>query len=104
MLRPEVERHETHPILALKHLTAAQIVDGLRVQLDAFWRNEWPFDQQVENNDALSWWESLRCHTHARVLAVCTVSCLFFRISLNTVTANLASRHQTLLNSGQLNA
>jgi hypothetical protein len=71
MLRPEVERHETHPILALKQLTAAEIVDGLRVQLDAFWQNEWPFDQQVENNNPLSWWESLRYHSHARVLAVC---------------------------------
>jgi hypothetical protein len=70
MLRPEVERHETHPIPALKQLTAAQIVDGLRVQLDAFWLNEWPFDQQLENDDPLSWWESLRHHCHARVLAV----------------------------------
>ena len=46
LLRPEVERHETHPIPALKQApTSSQIVDGLRHQLDAYWHNEWPFDQ-----------------------------------------------------------
>jgi hypothetical protein len=70
MLRPEVERHEIRPIPALQQLTPAQIVDGLRRQLDAYWRNEWPFDQQVENHDPLAWWESLRYHSHARVLSV----------------------------------
>ena len=71
LLRPEVDRHETHPIPALMQLTTAQIVDGLRHQIDAYWRGEWPFDQKVENNDPLAWWTSLCHHPHARVLAVC---------------------------------
>jgi hypothetical protein len=70
MLRPEVQHHETHPITALQQLTPAQIVDGLRRQFDAYWRNEWPFDQHVENHDPLAWWESFRHHSHARVLSV----------------------------------
>ena len=70
LLRPEVERHETHPIPALKQLTSSQIVDGLRHQLDAYWHNEWPFDQQVDDNNPLNWWESLQYHRHASVLAV----------------------------------
>jgi len=70
MLRPEVDRHETKQIPTLKGLTSAEIVDGLRRQLDTFWRAEWPFDQQVNDHDPLAWWESLRYHTHARILAV----------------------------------
>jgi hypothetical protein len=104
MLRPEVERHETCPILALKQLAAAEIVDGLRVQLDAFWWNEWPFDQQVENNDPLSWWESLRYHSHARVLAVCGILFVFLDIFSTLSCVTLASSHQTLFNLSKLNA
>ena len=70
LLRPEVERHETHPIPALKQLTPAQIVEGLRHQFDGYWRGEWPFDQQVEDNNPLAWWASLCHHPHTRVLAV----------------------------------
>ena len=66
LLCPEVERHIARPIPALKQLTPAQIVDGLKNQL-----NGWPFDLQVENNNLLVWWESLHRHPHAKVLAVC---------------------------------
>jgi hypothetical protein len=41
-----------------------------RQQLLAFARQEWPFTDPIPHDDALSWWESLRQHPHARVLAV----------------------------------
>jgi hypothetical protein len=70
LLRPEVERHNTQLIENLKQLTQAQIVNGLRNQLHAYWCGEWPFDQQVKDGDPLKWWISLIPHPHARVLAV----------------------------------
>ena len=35
-------------------LSHAQIVDGLRTRLEAYWRDEWPFNQLVKDNDPLS--------------------------------------------------
>jgi hypothetical protein len=57
---------------ALKDLSPVQIVDDLRHQLDAYWRNEWPFNQPVKDNDPLAWWKALEDHPYARVLAVRT--------------------------------
>ena len=51
-------------------LSRAQIVDGLRTQLEAYWRDEWPFNQPVKDNDPLSWWKTLAEHPYAQVLAV----------------------------------
>jgi hypothetical protein len=35
-------------------LTSVQIIDGLRHQLNAYWCNEWLFDQQVNDNNPLT--------------------------------------------------
>ena len=47
-----------------------RLLDGLRTQLEAYWRDEWPFNQPVKDNDPLSWWKTLAEHPYARVLAV----------------------------------
>jgi hypothetical protein len=74
MLREILNYRQTHPDdladPALKDLSPAQMVDGLKNQLGAFWHNEWPFNQPVNNGNPLAWWEALRYHPHARVLAV----------------------------------
>jgi hypothetical protein len=54
-----------------KDLSCAQVVDDLRRQLEAYWRNEWPFNQQVTDNDPLAWWKSIKLHPYVQVLAVC---------------------------------
>jgi hypothetical protein len=47
-----------------------KVVSEFRRQLLAFARQEWPFIDPIPHGDALSWWESLGQHPHARVLAV----------------------------------
>ena len=75
MLRVKLERRLSHPdepVHAIfKLLSPAQIVDELRHQLEAFWRGEWPFDQQasVKDGNSLGWWEAFSDHPHAHVLA-----------------------------------
>jgi hypothetical protein len=51
-------------------LGPSKVVSEFRQQLLAFARQEWPFMDPVSDGDALSWWESLAQHPHARVLAV----------------------------------
>lgn len=51
-------------------LGPTKVVSEFRKQLLAFARQEWPFTDSIRDGDALSWWESLRQHPHARVLAV----------------------------------
>jgi len=55
---------------AFKNLSCALVVANLRSQLEAFWWNEWLFDQQVEGNDPLAWWRGLEENRSAQVLAV----------------------------------
>ncbi|KAG0700235.1 ribonuclease H-like domain-containing protein, partial [Suillus ampliporus] len=76
MLCKKLDRHQMHPEDSfeplLKDLSQAQVVDGLRHQLEAFWRNEWPFNEPVKDGNPLGWWEALRHHSQAQVLAVRT--------------------------------
>ena len=101
MLRAELDSSKSHskdqgpPIL--HELSPAQVVDELRHQLDAFWRSEWPFNNQtVQNDHSLGWWESLRDHPHARILAV---SAIFFSAhALSHLETLIAPCHQDFLN------
>ena len=56
---------------SFKDLSHVQVDDDLRTQLEAYWRNKWPFNQQVKDNDPLAWWKSLKLHPCVQVLAVC---------------------------------
>ena len=74
LLRKKLAHHQTHPDDPIeplfKELSPSEVVDSLRHQLEAFWRNEWPFKEPVKDGDPLGWWETLRNHPHAQVLAV----------------------------------
>ena len=54
----------------VKQLGPNRVVSEFRQQLLAFARREWPFTDPISQGDTLTWWESLRQHPHARVLAV----------------------------------
>jgi cytochrome b len=95
-LQKDLAHYVANPKSALatsifKVLSAADIVSGLRHQIEAFWRDEWPFDQQVKDGNPLAWWESLQDHPHDRVLAV---SFAFFLVNfvLSTIIPT-APRH-----------
>jgi len=74
MLLKALKRHESHPddrvAPIFKELNPSQVVDGMKNQLDAYWRGEWPFDQPIENSDPLAWWKALEKPLHSRILAV----------------------------------
>ena len=60
-----------HPIF--REMDAAQIVDDLSHQMEAYWRNEYPFNIPVKDGNPLAWWKSLSEHVHGHVLSVCKV-------------------------------
>jgi len=74
MLLKALKRHESHPddrvAPIFRELNPSQIVEGMKNQLDAYWRGEWPFDQPIEDSDPLAWWKALEKPPHSRVLAV----------------------------------
>ena len=81
LLRNEIEYRETHPDHPwpppLISLQPADIVDELRIQLEAYWRGEWPFTSIEDSNTVevhpLEWWQERSDWHGARVLAVCTI-------------------------------
>jgi hypothetical protein len=74
LLHKKLAHHQMHPNDPIeplfKELSPSEVVDGLRHQLEAFWRNELPFKEPVKDRDPLGWWEALQKHPHAQVLAV----------------------------------
>jgi hypothetical protein len=101
-----LERHVANPDEVkggiFEQTTQAQTVADLRHQLEAYWRNEYPFNNvTVKKGDPLAWWQSFRNHPNAQVLAVCTASSIFGMLLMLT---SPASRYQAILNFDQLNA
>jgi hypothetical protein len=81
MLRTMVERAQARlstnqqqiedPISQLlRDIGPTGIVDEFKRQLEAYWRNEWPFNTPLRDGNTLAWWKVLLPHPHARVLAV----------------------------------
>lgn len=75
MLKPMVERIDTHPESThplLKRLGGAMAVAKFRLQLDAYWREKAPFDRAkpVRDGDVLGWWRQFTDNPEADVLAV----------------------------------
>jgi hypothetical protein len=54
----------------IQELGPKETVFQFRKQLLAYARNEWPFNNLVTGSNTLAWWELLREHPHAHVLAV----------------------------------
>jgi len=86
-------------------LGPTKVVSEFRQQLLAFARQEWPFTDPIPDGDALSWWELLGQHPHARVLAVSTylqiLECWTFKARVGPATD---AGNQDILNFGQFDA
>src|SRR5215468_10060533 len=64
MLRNIIERMQTHPDEKcnplFKELGAVALVDQLRVQLEAFWLGQHPFNMPIRDGlNPLEWWKQL---------------------------------------------
>ncbi len=76
MLKDMLEYIENNPselkngIPVLQKLGPVRAAEGLKSQLEAFWRGEWPFSMELTEQDPLAWWEQVGCNPHADVLAV----------------------------------
>jgi hypothetical protein len=65
--------NNVYPVL--KEYGARKAADQLKVQLESFWRKEWPFTMEcAENMDPLEWWEKIAPMPNGDVLAVCCLS------------------------------
>ena len=91
LLRNILERHVDNPDEVkggiFEQTTQVQTVTDLHHQLEAYWRNEYPFNSvMVKKGDPLTWWQSFCDHPNAQVLAVCTASSIF--VMLPTLNFN----------------
>jgi hypothetical protein len=65
--------NNVYPIL--KEYRAHKAADQLKVQLESFWRKEWPFMTEcTEDMDPLAWWEKIAPMPRGDVLAICTTT------------------------------
>lgn len=86
-------------------LGPSKVVTEFRQQLLAFARQEWPFTDPFPDGDALSWWEALGQHPHARVLAVSTYLQIFERWTFKACVGHATdARNQDILDFGQFDA
>ncbi len=59
-----------HPTDVCKDLREYEIVNNLKNQLPTLWQNQWPFDQPITDGDLTTYYEKLRTHRYANVVAV----------------------------------
>jgi hypothetical protein len=58
-----------HPTI-LRNLGILTAAKELKTQFDMYWHRQHPFDVPVGKKMTLQWWNDLKDHPHARVLAV----------------------------------
>ncbi|TFK52816.1 hypothetical protein OE88DRAFT_1608814, partial [Heliocybe sulcata] len=68
-----------------------------RAQLLVFWRNQYPFDQPLDGQDTLTWWEGLQHHPSADILAMLAIR--IFSILVNSMADERTGSRMTWLNS-----
>ncbi|TFK47872.1 hypothetical protein OE88DRAFT_1714398 [Heliocybe sulcata] len=66
----------------------------LRAQLLVFWRNQYPFDQPLDGQDTLTWWEGLQHHPSADILAMLAIR--IFSILVNSMADERTGSCMTL--------
>ena len=54
----------------LREKSPRETAEAFIHQLEAYFRGEWPFDVDISTSDPLEWWDNLKLHRHASVLAV----------------------------------
>ena len=84
MLREQLACCEAHPDdrkhPIFREMDAAQIMDNLHHQMEAYWHNEYPFNIPVKDGNPLAWWKSLGEHVRGHVLSVHIMSSYSFYI------------------------
>ena len=56
--------------LLVQEIASVAVVEEFRDQLESYWRSEWSFSVPIMDSQPYEWWELLKSHPHARVLAV----------------------------------
>ncbi|KAI6138392.1 hypothetical protein BKA82DRAFT_3990118 [Pisolithus tinctorius] len=72
-------------------------VDELRLQIDAFWRQEHPFNRPMKDGNTLAWWQAFEHHPGAQVLAALAVK--IFSALVNSMPDEQTGSTFTWLNS-----
>lgn len=68
-----MQKYPNEPVPELfEGMDTQEVVQEFRCQLEAYWREEHPFQKPLTGNDPLAWWKGLSTHSDARVLAVST--------------------------------
>ncbi|KAF8484534.1 ribonuclease H-like domain-containing protein [Russula ochroleuca] len=78
-------------------LGSNRVVSDFRQQLLAFSCQEWPFTDPITHGDALTWWELLEQHPHARVLAMLAIK--IFSVLVNSMPDECTGSKITWFNS-----
>ncbi|KAF7985089.1 hypothetical protein HWV62_8971 [Athelia sp. TMB] len=102
MLSKFITWYQAHPDdrrdPAFANLQLADIVEGLKQQLPAFWQGEWPFNQpSIEGGDPLVWWTGLRFHPQGRVMAFLAIK--LFSMLVNSMPDERTNSTFTWFNS-----
>ncbi|KAH7884294.1 hypothetical protein F5I97DRAFT_1929170 [Phlebopus sp. FC_14] len=66
-------------------------------ELELYWCNEWPFTDPVKDNNIYAWWDALKLHPHAQVLAILAMK--IFAILINSMLDECTGLTLTWLNS-----
>ncbi|KIN98369.1 hypothetical protein M404DRAFT_10556 [Pisolithus tinctorius Marx 270] len=72
-------------------------VDELHLQIDAFWRQEHPFNRPMKDGNTLAWWQAFKHHPGAQVLAALAVK--IFSVLVNSMPDERTGSTFTWLNS-----
>ncbi|KAI6043561.1 hypothetical protein EDC04DRAFT_2890709 [Pisolithus marmoratus] len=75
----------------------AGTVDKLHHQLDTFWQHEHPFNRLTKDGNALAWWQALKHHPGAQVLAALMIK--VFSALVNSMPDEWTGSTFTWLNS-----
>ena len=74
-----IQKHPNEPVPTLfKEMSMGSIAKDLQRQINAYWREEYPFKQSSPCNNPIVRWQELEKLSDARVLAVCMVKHNFF--------------------------
>ena len=109
-----IQKHPNEPVPTLfKEMSMGSIAKDLQRQINAYWREEYPFKQSSPCNNPIVRWQELEKLSDARVLAVCMVKHNFFvdwlglqflAIRLFSVLVNSMSDERTASKFTWLNA
>ncbi|KAJ7504072.1 hypothetical protein B0H11DRAFT_2353102 [Mycena galericulata] len=104
VLKALLEQHATHDSKCLCHpllktQSAAAIVDGLRLQLEAFWLGEPPFHAPVLKDDTMEWWMNLERGNSPRSNVLAMLGLRIFGILVNSMPDERTNSNITWFNS-----